>query len=100
MAEHLPDDLVSELRSDAVRVGDQDLARRAANEIQSLRQRVVSAEVTLAMFIAKDPRIDPRKMMQAYTMSYPEPMASERSVEVCVAAKEQGEMQARGGRAS
>lgn len=93
-------DLVSELRSDSVRPGDQDLARRAANEIQALRERIVSAEVTLAMFVAVKPRIDPRKMLQAYTMSYPEPMASERSVEVCVAAKEAGERAARGGRVS
>lgn len=72
----------------------------ALDEVTQLRQRVIAAEVALMMFIAKDPRIDPRKMLQAYLMSYPEPLASQRSVEVCVAAKESGELAARGGRVS
>lgn len=72
----------------------------AQDEIKQLRQRVVAAEVALMMFLAKDPRIDPYKMLQAYLMAYPEPFASPRAVEMCVAAKESGENTANGRRVS
>lgn len=69
-------------------------------EVTELRQRVATAEIALMMFLAKKPRIDPYKLLQAYLMVYPEPIASRRGIELCVAAKESGENKARGGRVS
>lgn len=72
----------------------------AEDEVTKLRQRVASAEIALMMFIAKKPRIDPYKMLQAYLMAYPEPIASRYGIEQCVAAKERGENKAGQGRVS
>lgn len=74
------------------------MREQVSDEVKQLRQRIVAAEVALMMFIAEKPRIDPRKMLQAYLTSYPEPIASARAVEMCVAAKEKGENKAKGGR--
>ena len=74
--------------------------RTTEDEVRALRQRVASAEIALMMFIAKDPRIDPRQMLQAYLMAYPEPIATQYGVEMCVAAKERGENKAKQGRVS
>ena len=65
-------------------------------EVKALRQRVAAAEIALMMFVAKKPRIDPYKMLQAYLMSYPDPIATLKGIELCVAAKERGETTARG----
>lgn len=68
------------------------------DEIKKLRERVVAAEIALMMFVAKEPRIEPRKMLQAYLMSYPKPLATPRAIEMCVAAKEHGQHLAKAGR--
>lgn len=69
---------------------------RTEEEVQALRQRVATAEIALMMFLAEKPRIDPYKMLQAYLMTYPEPIATQTGVELCVAAKERGEAKAGG----
>lgn len=77
-----------------------DVPQSTEDEIKKLRQRVASAEIALMMFIAEKPRIDPRKMLAAYLMSYPDPIASELGIELCVAAKERGENKAKQGKVS
>lgn len=70
------------------------------DEVTQLRQRVATAEIALMMFLAEKPRIDPFKLLQAYLMVYPEPIASRYGIELCVAAKERGENKAKQGKVS
>jgi hypothetical protein len=66
------------------------------HELAELRKRLKTCEVALLMFYNRQPRIDPRKLALAYFTAFPEPIATQSTVEAIVGVAQSAERRGRG----